>query len=59
MSIKPGDVVNLLSLGPQMTVEDVWEDNARCVWFQTLSENNWELCREVFPCECLEVLQAK
>lgn len=28
-----GDVVQLKSGGPQMTVERIWEEDVECVWF--------------------------
>ena len=34
MAFQPGDVVQLKSGGPRMTVENVTGDEVECVWFE-------------------------
>lgn len=43
MSLKPGDVVQLKSGGPQMTIHAINNDVATCVWFE-----GKKVCRDTF-----------
>jgi uncharacterized protein YodC (DUF2158 family) len=39
MEFKPGDVVQLKSGGPRMTIQTLNGDSATCVWFEKNKEN--------------------
>ena len=55
MKIKPGDVVQLKSGGPKMTVESIDEHfGAKCSWF-----NGQQLQSEYFKVEALTIVDAK
>jgi uncharacterized protein YodC (DUF2158 family) len=46
---EPGEVVQLNSGGPMMTVEAAQDGAVTCKWFDT----NWMLLTSDFPAECL------
>lgn len=52
MDIKPGDVVQLKSGGPLMTVVEISNGEAFCIWFSSAEE----LQRERFPITSLKKL---
>jgi uncharacterized protein YodC (DUF2158 family) len=39
MEFKPGDVVQLKSGGPPMTIQAINGDSATCVWFEKTKEH--------------------
>jgi uncharacterized protein YodC (DUF2158 family) len=49
---KPGDVVELKSGGPAMTVLAVKEDGVHCLWYAEMSD---EVKTTVIPALCLEL----
>jgi uncharacterized protein YodC (DUF2158 family) len=51
MDLKPGDVVMLKSGGHPVTVAEVIEDSAECMWMG----DNGDLFRETFPIAVLEL----
>lgn len=50
-TFQPGDVVQLKSMGPAMTVYAVKEDGVHCLWY---AESNDEVKTEIIPAICLE-----
>jgi uncharacterized protein YodC (DUF2158 family) len=48
MDFEPGDVVQLKSGGPPMTVEQVGNEAVSCSWFEKVG-NRQQLERETFP----------
>lgn len=52
---KVGDVVELKSGGPDMTVEDITDDGVACVWFVYASDDTWSNLpdRDVFEAGAL------
>jgi uncharacterized protein YodC (DUF2158 family) len=51
IKFKKGDVVQLKSGGPWMTIEEVDQDDVSCAWFL-----NNELKRDEFEAETLEIV---
>ena len=54
VSFKPGDVVQLKSGGPIMTVKSVSGDDAACIWFEKTKEH-----RSVFPTALLSAFRRR
>jgi uncharacterized protein YodC (DUF2158 family) len=50
-NIKPGDVVQLKSGGPLMTVEKIVGDSAKCDWF----DEKHKQCGGIFPLHSLVI----
>ena len=50
MKFKVGDVVQLKSGGPSMTVQEITEEEALCVWF-----NRAEQMRDSFAAPALQI----
>lgn len=53
-SFKPGDVVQLPTTGPHMTVEEVDRGQCFCVWFEGRTVR-----RDNFPAACLRPAQER
>jgi uncharacterized protein YodC (DUF2158 family) len=49
MKFKPGDIVNLKSSGPEMTVASVRDGIVNCIWFDGKRDK-----RKAFPVETLQ-----
>lgn len=56
---EPGDIVMLVSGGPDMTVVDVCEDcgEVEVAFFLFTSDGNCDFYQEAFPAICLELAQ--
>jgi len=53
MNFEPGDIVQLKSGGPAMTVSGTDADGVRCVWFAEISG---DVKTSVIPSICLELI---
>ena len=51
VTFEPGDVVELKSGGPAMTVIEVKEDGVHCMWYGEAAD---ELRTEIIPAICVE-----
>lgn len=51
INFEPGDVVQLKSLGPPMTVVATKEDGVHCLWYAEMTD---EVRTQVIPAICLE-----
>jgi uncharacterized protein YodC (DUF2158 family) len=51
INFQPGDIVQLKSLGPAMTVTETKEEGVHCLWYAEMSD---EIKTHVIPAICLE-----
>ena len=51
VTFEPGDVVELKSGGPAMTVIEVKEDGVHCIWYGEAAD---EVRTEIIPAICVE-----